>query len=74
MINGMVWGVFGGVKFWGDWFNNLMGLGPWLGLLPELNSVWLRSMSLMNIKLVLGAFCAAMLSRQFALSRAPRLE
>ncbi len=74
MINGMVWGVFGGVKFWGDRFNNLIGLGPWLGLPPELSSVWLHSMSLMNINLVLGAFCAAMLSRQFALSRAPRLE
>lgn len=32
MINGMVWGVFGGVKFWGDWFNNFIGLGPFLGL------------------------------------------
>ncbi len=74
MINGMVWGVFGGVKFWGDRFNNFIGLGPLLGLPPELNSVWLHSMSLMNINLVLGAFCAAMLSRQFALSRPPRLE
>ena len=31
MINGMVWGVFGGVKFWGDRFNNFIGLGPLLG-------------------------------------------
>jgi uncharacterized membrane protein YedE/YeeE len=31
-------------------------------------------MSLMNINLVLGAFCAALLSRQFAPSRPPRLE
>ena len=74
MINGMVWGVFGGVKFWGDRFNNFIGLGPLLGLPSELNSVWLHSMSLMNINLVLGAFCAALLSRQFALSRPPRLE
>jgi hypothetical protein len=28
MLSGLVWGVFGGVKFWGDWFNNLIGLGP----------------------------------------------
>lgn len=74
MINGMVWGVFGGVKFWGDWFNNLIGLGPWLGLPSERGSFWLHSMSLMNITLVLGAFCAALLSRQFNPSRAPKLE
>jgi hypothetical protein len=32
MLSGLVWGVFGGVKFWGDWFNNLIGLGPVLGI------------------------------------------
>ena len=74
MINGMVWGVFGGIKFWGDWFNNFIGLGPLLGLPVELNSFWLHSMSLMNINLVMGAFCAALLSRQFAPNRAPKLE
>lgn len=74
MINGMVWGVFGGVKFWGDWFNNLIGLGPLLGLPSERGSVWLHSMSLMNINLVLGAFCAALLSRQFGPIRPPKLE
>ena len=26
MISGLFWGVFGGVKFWGDWINNLIGL------------------------------------------------
>jgi len=74
MVNGMVWGVFGGVKFWGDWFNNLIGLGPALGLPGERGSFWLHSMSLMNINLVLGAFCAALLSRQFAPSLPPKLE
>ena len=74
MVNGMVWGVFGGVKFWGDWFNHLIGLGPLLGLPGERSSFWLHSMSLMNINLVLGAFCAALLSRQFAPSRPPKLE
>ena len=58
MVNGMVWGVFGGVKFWGDWFNNFIGLGPLLGLPRELNSVWLHSMSLMNITLVPGLISA----------------
>lgn len=74
MINGMVWGVFGGVKFWGDGFNNLIGLGPLLGLPGERGSVWLHSMSLMNINLVLGAFCAALLSRQFNPIRPPKIE
>jgi len=74
MVNGMVWGVFGGVKFWGDWVNNLIGLGPLLGVPSELDSFWMHRMSLMNITLVLGSFCAALLSRQFAPSRPPRLE
>ena len=74
MVNGMVWGVFGGVKFWGDWVNNLMGLGPMLGVPAELDNFWSHRMSLMNTTLVLGSFCAALLSRQFAPSRPPKLE
>ena len=74
MINGMVWGVFGGVKFWGNWINNAIGLGPWLGLPAESSSFWMHSMSLMNIMLVTGAFCAALLSRQFAPQRPPKIE
>jgi len=74
MINGMVWGVFGGVKFWGDWFNNLIGLGPLLGVPAELDGFLTHRMSLMNITLVVGSFSAALLSRQFAPSRPPKLE
>ena len=74
MVNGMVWGVFGGVKFWGDWINNAIGLGPLLGVPTELDSFFMHRMSLMNTTLVLGAFCAALLSRQFAPSRPPKLE
>lgn len=74
MINGLFWGVFGGVKFWGDWFNNLIGLGPLLGVPQELDSFLMHRMSLMNIMLVLGAFCAALLSRQFLPRRPPKLE
>lgn len=74
MVNGLVWGVFGGVKFWGDWINNLIGLGPLLGVPAELDSFWSHRMSLMNTTLVIGAFCAALLSRQFAPSRPPKLE
>ena len=74
MVNGMVWGVFGGVKFWGDWINNAIGLGPLLGVPTELDSFFMHRMSLMNTTLVLGAFCAALLSSQFAPSRPPKLE
>jgi uncharacterized membrane protein YedE/YeeE len=74
MVNGLVWGVFGGVKFWGDWINTLLGLGPLLGVPAELESFWMHRMSLMNTTLVLGAFCAALLSRQFTPSRPPKIE
>ena len=74
MINGMVWGVFGGVKFWGDWINNLIGLGPVLGVPEHLDGFLTHRMSLMNTTLVLGAFCAALMSLQFAPSRPPKLE
>ncbi len=74
MLNGLFWGVFGGVKFWGDQFNNLIGLGPLLGIPRELDGFLMHRLSLMNIMLVLGAFCAALLSRQFLPRRPPRLE
>ncbi len=74
MISGLVWGVFGGVKFWGDWFNNLIGLGPLIGVPHDLDGFLMHRMSLMNIMLLLGAFAAALLSRQFAPNLPPRLE
>ena len=74
MLSGLVWGVFGGVKFWGDWFNNLIGLGPVLGIPAELDGWLMHRMSLMNIMLVLGAFAAALLSKQFSPNRPPPLE
>ena len=74
MISGLFWGVFGGIKLWGDWFNNAIGLGPALGLPQTLEGPLLHRMSLMNIALLLGAFCAALLSRQFQVNRPPKLE
>ncbi len=74
MLNDMVWGVFGGVRFWGDWLNNLLGLGPLLGIPQNLDGIFMHRMSLMNIMLVSGAFAAALLSRQFNPNRPPRLE
>lgn len=74
MISGLFWGVFGGLKLWGDWLNSAIGLGPALGLPETLQGPLLHRMSLMNITLLLGAFCAALLSRQFRVSRPPKLE
>lgn len=74
MGKGLFWGVFGGVKLWGDYFNNLIGLGPLLGIKPELQSPLIHRISLMDITLLLGAFSAALLSSQFRINRAPRLE
>lgn len=73
MLSGEFWGVFGGIKLWGDWFNHLIGLGDPLGIgAPD--SPLLHRLSLMNIALVLGAFTAALLARQFRFSRPPALE
>jgi uncharacterized protein len=74
MISGLFWGVFGGLKLWGDWFNHVIGLGPVLHLPENLEAPLLHRMSLMNITLLLGAFCAALLSRQFQVNRPPKLE
>jgi uncharacterized membrane protein YedE/YeeE len=74
MGSGLFWGVFGGLKLWGDYFNNLIGLGPLLGVKSELDSPLMHRISLMDITLVLGAFSAALLSQQFRVSRPPNLE
>ncbi|MBI4989993.1 MAG: YeeE/YedE family protein [Rhodocyclales bacterium] len=74
MINGLFWGVFGGVRHWGDAFNHLIGLAPLIGV-PKLEEGFLtHRMSLMNIMLLLGAFSAALMSRQFLINRPPKLE
>jgi uncharacterized membrane protein YedE/YeeE len=73
MLSGLFWGVFGGIKLWGDWFNQAIGLGGVLGL-HDLDSPLTHRISLTNITLVLGAFTAALLSRQFRFNRPPLLE
>ena len=72
--SGLFWGVFGGLKLWGDWFNNFIGLGPLLGIKEELRSPLIHRISLMDITLVLGAFSAALLAHQFRINRPPKQE
>jgi len=74
MGSGLFWGVFGGIKLWGDYLNNAIGLGSVLGIKEQLESPLLHRISLMNITLVMGAFSAALLSRQFHINRPPPLE
>lgn len=74
MGSGLFWGVFGGIKLWGDYLNNAIGLGSVLGIKEQLESPLMHRISLMDIALVLGAFSAALLSRQFYINRPPPLE
>ena len=74
MVNGTVWGVFGGVRYWGDQINGFLGLAPLLGIQVADEGPLTHRMSLMNIMLLLGAFTAALMSRQFQISRPPKLE
>lgn len=74
MINGLFWGVFGGVRYWGDQFNHWVGLAPLLGIQAPDEGFLTHRMSLMNLMLLLGAFAAALMSRQFRVSRPPKLE
>lgn len=74
MASGFFWGVFGGLKLWGNWFNNFIGLGPVLGIKENLPSPLMHRISLMDINLVIGAFAAALLSGSFRISRPPKLE
>ena len=64
------WGIAGGFTNWGDWFFYRLGLyesAPQQGVL-------LNGWSVSNIGLLVGAFGSALMSRQFAVHRAPRLE
>jgi len=74
MVNGLFWGVFGGLKLWGDWFNSAIGLGGVLGIKSDLDGPLMHRMSLMNMVLIAGSFAAALIARQFSIFRAPKLE
>ena len=74
LLSGLFWGVYGGLKLWGDWFNSFIGLGPVLGISESLDNPLMHRISLMDITLIIGAFSAALLSRQFAVRRPPKIE
>jgi uncharacterized membrane protein YedE/YeeE len=74
MESGLFWGVFGGIKLWGDHLNNAIGLGSMLGIKEQLESPLTHRISLMDITLVMGALCASLLSRQFHINHPPPLE
>ncbi len=74
MAGGLFWGVFGGLRLWGDYLNNAIGLGPALGIEADLESPLMHRISLMDITLILGALSAALLSSQFRINHPPPLE
>jgi len=74
MASGFFWGVFGGLRLWGDWFNELIGLNAVLGNKPRLENPLIHRISLLDITLVLGSFVAALLAGQFRINRPPPVE
>jgi len=64
------WTASDGVRNWGDWLFQSMGIIN----RPDLISPLLYSGSILNLGLLLGAFAAALLSREFAIRIAPAGE
>lgn len=65
------WGVVGGLRNWGDW----VFYGIDIGLIDRRPvSPLLSSNSILTFGIVLGAFISALLAKQFAVNRIPRLE
>ncbi len=63
------WGVAGGYQNWGDWAYYWMGAAE---ARPEMP--WINTLSVSNLGIFFGALASALLSRQFAFRRAPRIE
>ena len=63
------WSAADGVRNWGDWFYNALGIMDKVIISPHLYST-----SVLNISIVIGALTAAMLSRQFAVRVPPQRE
>lgn len=64
------WGVAGGYANWGEWLYYSLGI---YSEAPS-KTPWLNGMSVSNIGIVVGALASALLSRQFRINTAPKLE
>jgi uncharacterized membrane protein YedE/YeeE len=64
------WTASDGIRNWDDWLLRSVGVFEQPDLLPP----WLYSGSVLNLGLLFGAFAAALLSREFAVRRAPGSE
>jgi uncharacterized membrane protein YedE/YeeE len=63
------WGVAGGLRNWGDWFFNLIGVYQ-----DEPLSPLISTSSILTLGLLWGALGSALLSKQFSIRFAPPLE
>lgn len=63
------WGIAGGYKNWGNWVLYSLGINADKPFVP-----WLHPMSLSDFGIFAGALFSALMSRQFKIRRAPRLE
>lgn len=63
------WSTADGVRNWGDWVFNTLNIADKTIIPP-----YLYSTSLLNIGVIVGAFAAALLARQFRIQGAPPFE
>ena len=63
------WGVAGGLRNWGDWFFSSVGIYA-----KQPQSPLISTNSILTLGLLWGAFGSALLSKQFAIRKAPPLE
>ncbi|MFO7554748.1 MAG: YeeE/YedE thiosulfate transporter family protein [Desulfobacterales bacterium] len=63
------WGVAGGLRNWGDWFFSTLGVYKQAPVSPLISTS-----SILTLGLLWGAFGSALLSKQFAIRKAPPLE
>jgi len=63
------WSAADGVRNWGDWVSNSLGLSEKVIIVP-----YLYSTSLLNFGIIVGALAAALLAGQFGIRTAPARE
>ena len=63
------WSAADGVRNWGNWVSNQLGLTDLIIISPHLYST-----SILNLGVLFGAFAAALMAGQFRIQGAPRFE